>query len=175
MIVTHKFVPNIDKLTRNLSGDVRGARRAGFINVVTTVEARARKNAPVLTSNLANSGSSDVNADATRGTITFSSSYAQYVHEGTGIHGPHKTRIVSTKKTVVSPKNAKALFWPGAKHPVMFVATTKPLFWPGAKHPVHSTQGMKANPFLERAYRETDVPKTFIDGANNYLARKGNG
>ncbi len=173
MRIAHKFQPDIDKLTRGLTGDVQGARRAGFINVVTTIEARAKKNAPVKTSNLANTGTSDVNADATKGTIKFTAPYAGYVHQGTGLYGPHKTKIVSKEIVIIRPKTAKGLFWPGAAHPVKMVKTTKPMFWPGMKHPVPSTKGMKRNPFLLKAYTETDIPRTFTEGANHYLAQKG--
>ncbi len=47
--------------------------------------------------------------------------YAPYVEFGTRPH-------------VILPKNGKALYWPGARHPVRMV-----------KHP-----GSKANPFMER-------------------------
>jgi hypothetical protein len=40
--------------------------------------------------------------------------YAKYVHEGTGLYGPNGARIV--------PKTKKALYWPGADHPVKSVA-----------------------------------------------------
>lgn len=144
-----------------------------MINIVTEVEARARKNAPVVTSNLANSGTSDVNADGSVGTVSFTAKYAGHVHQGTGLYGPHKKRIVSPNKATIVPRNKKALFWPGASHPVRLVKTTKALFWPGMKHPVHSTKGMKPNPFLLKAARETDMEKLFVQGAENYLAQKG--
>ncbi len=48
-------------------------------------------------------------------------SYARYVEFGTAPH-------------IIEAKNAKALFWPGAQHPVKSV-----------QHP-----GTKANPFMER-------------------------
>ena len=51
--------------------------------------------------------------------------YAKWVHEGTGIYGPRKVRITPTKK--------------------------KALYWPGARHPVKSVAGQKANPYMERA------------------------
>ncbi len=52
--------------------------------------------------------------------------YGVYVHEGTGIWGPNKKRI--------RPVNKKALFWPGAAHPVASVAGQKPNpFWIGRR------------------------------------------
>jgi len=60
--------------------------------------------------------------------------YAKWVHEGTGLFGPHKQYIYPTKK--------QALFWPGAAHPVKRVA------------------GQKPNPFLTRAATRAakDIP-----------------
>ncbi len=169
MNITHKITPDLNRLANGLTRNSPGARRAGMINVVTDIEARAIKYAPMKTSNLANSGTSDVNAEGTVGTITFTAPYAEFVHRGTGLYGPHKTRIVSKKEITIVPKNAKGLFWPGAKHPVQMVRTTKPLFWPGMKHPVHSTKGMKANPFLLKAAQDADIEKLYVEGAERYL------
>lgn len=147
MKIAYKITPDLGRLAAELKGDVEGARRAGMINVVMEVEARARKYAPVKTSNLADSGTSDVNADGTVGTMSFIAPYAGYVHEGTGLYGPHKTKIV--------PKNKKALYWPGAAHPVRAV------------------RGMEGNPFLLKAADESDIPALFTDGAQRFLNRQG--
>ena len=55
--------------------------------------------------------------------------YAWYVHEGTN---PYTIR----------PKAKKALWWPGALHPVKSV-----------RHP-----GIKANPFVERTFKQIKKP-----------------
>lgn len=141
----YKITPSLDTFTRTLKGDVRGARRAGMINVVSMIEAVARKGAPVKRSNLANSGSSRVEKDGSEGVVTFSAPYARYVHEGTGLYGPHKTKIVPARK--------------------------RALFWPGASHPVRSVRGMKGTPFLMDAAERADMEKLYIEGANNYLAQ----
>ncbi len=44
--------------------------------------------------------------------------YALYVHQGTGLYGPHQQRITPVRK--------KALAWPGAPHPVKSVAGQHP-------------------------------------------------
>lgn len=59
--------------------------------------------------------------------------YALHVHEGTGIHGPDK------RPYEILPKNKRALFWPGARHPVRRVL-----------HP-----GIKGNPYVTRAFDKT--------------------
>lgn len=55
-------------------------------------------------------------------------SYARYVHEGTGLYGPHRTRVV--------PLHRKALAFRAAS---------------GKKVVVRSTRGMPGNPFLRDA------------------------
>lgn len=64
--------------------------------------------------------------------------YASMVHDGTGIYGPEKKMII------VKPKNKKALFWPGAKHPVRSV----------------KQKGFKGNPFMPKIL---DMSKKEID------------
>ena len=142
-----KFSPDLNAVAAKFTGNVSKARRAGLINVVSEVEARATKYAPVKTSNLANSGTSDVNEEGTIGIVKFTARYAGYVHEGTGLFGPHKTKIV--------PKNKKALYWPGAAHPVRAV------------------KGMHGNPFLLRAAQESDIEKLYVAGAERYIQSKG--
>lgn len=56
--------------------------------------------------------------------------YAEYVHDG------------RTGPWIIRPKNKKALYWPGAKHPVKQVI-----------HP-----GIKSNPFVERTYDKIKEP-----------------
>jgi hypothetical protein len=147
MIIECNITPDLGQLAQKLKSAGSGARRAGMINAVTTVEALARKDAPVKRSNLANSGSSKVEDDGDKGIITFSAPYAGYVHEGTGLYGPHKTKIV--------PKNKKALYWPGAAHPVRAV------------------KGMHGKPFLRNAAEKADIPGLYAQGAENYLKRQG--
>lgn len=52
--------------------------------------------------------------------------YAIFVHQGTGLYGPFKRRITPIRK--------------------------KALFWPGAAHPVKSVKGQPPQPFLETAW-----------------------
>jgi len=139
--------PDDDEFSRKLQEYGLNARRAGMINVVTGVESQAIKDAPVRTANLARSGTSTVNADASVGTVGFTAPYAGYVHEGTGIYGPHKTKIV--------PKNKTALYWQGAKHPM------------------RSVRGMKPQPFLGNAARKTDLKRLYSEGADQYQALRG--
>lgn len=145
MDIKLKIQPDLARLSRSLAGAVAGARRAGLIHIVTDVEARAAKNAPVKTSNLANTHTSDVNADGTVGTVSFTAPYAAYVHGGTGLYGPRKQMIRPAKK--------------------------KALYWPGAAHPVRAVRGMPARPFLSRAAGEADMEALYIEGAERYLER----
>ncbi|KAB2925885.1 MAG: HK97 gp10 family phage protein [Candidatus Contendobacter sp.] len=51
--------------------------------------------------------------------------YAIFVHQGTGLYGPFKRRITPIRK--------------------------KALYWPGARHPVKSVKGQPPQPFLTAA------------------------
>lgn len=44
--------------------------------------------------------------------------YALHVELGTGLWGP--------KRAVIRPKTKKALYWPGARHPVAYVKGSRP-------------------------------------------------
>ena len=64
--------------------------------------------------------------------------YALYVHRGTGLFGPHATRIRPTTKNA--------------------------LYWKGALHPVKSVKGQVANPFVERTFGQIKEPVIRIFG-----------
>jgi HK97 gp10 family phage protein len=120
---------------------------SGMVHLVEEVEARAVKEAPVKTSNLANSITSTVSADGKKGIIAATAHYAGFVHMGTGLFGPLKQRIFPTAK--------------------------KALFWPGAAHPVKSIKGQKPNPFFARALQKTKVQSVFEAGVWGYLKKMG--
>lgn len=125
----------------------RGSIHAGMTWLVEAIEAKAKKEVPVKTSNLLRSITSNVSADGKKGEIRAIAPYAKYVHEGTGLFGPFKTLIRPTTK--------------------------KALFWPGAAHPVKSVKGMKPRPFFTRALAQIDPQKVFEDGIWNYLQKFG--
>jgi hypothetical protein len=139
--------PKPEKFMQKLKEDAPGAQRAGMINLVTTVEAIAVKEAPKRTSNLARTRTSEVNDDGTRGVLGFTAPYAVFVHEGTGIFGPRHQRIRPVAK--------------------------RALFWPGAKHPVKSTKGMKGRPWVRHAADEVNAGAVYQEGMQNYLSQKG--
>jgi len=122
--------------------------RAGMINLVETIEARAVRLVPVRTSNLLNSITSSVSPDGKKGLIKATATnkegepYGLFVHEGTGLFGP--------LKRLIKPKTKKALYWEGAKHPVK------------------SVKGQKPNRFFLKAIKDTDLEKEFGDGVMNY-------
>jgi hypothetical protein len=147
MEITMTIKPDPGRLFKNLQGDMPKAQRAGMINALTTVEALAVKTAPKRTSNLARTRTTNVNDDGTRGRLAFTAPYAGYVHEGTGLFGPHHQRIV--------PVNKRALFWAGAKHPVK------------------SVKGMKGRPWVRKAAGEVNMGKEYSEGMQNYLSQKG--
>ena len=122
---------------------------AGMVNLVEEIEARAKKEAPVRTSNLINSITSSVSSDGLKGDVTVGAKYAEFVHRGTGLFGPFKQKIF--------PKTKKALFWPGAAHPVKWV------------------RGMRPNPFFDRALKQIKPQRVFEDGALGYLKKESLG
>jgi HK97 gp10 family phage protein len=105
---------------RNLIGSRE--KREAMQRAVLTVEAQAKREAPVKTGNLRRTITSRVERGGDRGVIGTNASYAKAVHDG-------------RKEVIIRPKRAKALFWRGAAHPVKRV-----------KQPPR-----KGNPFFERA------------------------
>ena len=142
--------PDLDALFAGLEGDTHEAVKAGLIYLVETLEAWAAKEVPRITSNLFNSITSYLTNNGMTGIIRATAAYAIYVHEGTGLYGPHRQVIV------IVPKNKKALAWPGAKHPVKSV----------------TQKGIHPNPFFNRAIGHVDPPATFAEGVQNYLTQR---
>jgi hypothetical protein len=71
-------------------------------------------------------------------------SYARFVEYGTAPH-------------IIRPKNAQALYWDGAQHPVKLV-----------HHP-----GTKANPFIERiiAASQDEIDQTFLTALQQIISQ----
>lgn len=146
-----KITPELTPLIQRLGNDISGGIKAGMINLVEDIEARAVKKTPVKTSNLVNSITSYISDKGLSATIKATAPYAKFVHDGTGLYGPLK------KEIVITAKNKKALFWPGARHPVKSVRQ----------------KGMKPRPFFQLAINEINPQKVFEDGIQNYLERRG--
>lgn len=140
-----KITPSVKRLLDQPEETMRQSIWSGLTNLVEEIEARAVKEAPVKSSHLVNSITSSVAHDAKKAEVSVTASYAEYVHGGTGLFGPLKRRI--------------------------FPRTKKALFWPGAAHPVRSIKGMKPNPFLTRALNKIRPQKVFEDGVLAYLKR----
>ena len=147
MQLTIKIDDKAAILSGGLANEIGMARKFGMINLVSSAEALAVKEAPVQKGNLAGSRTSHVSEDGSAGTITFTATYAGFVHGGTGLFGPLHKRIAPTTK--------------------------KALFWPGAKHPVRSIAGMRPNPWIERALGKLNAQKEFEQGISNYLKNRG--
>jgi hypothetical protein len=114
---------------------------------VLIVENQGKVNAPVDTGNLRRSIHGEALSHV-HGTVGTAVPYAVMVHEGTRAH-------------VITPSSRKALFWPGARHPVRRV-----------NHP-----GTRPNPFLKRALAEkrSEIIATFRMMAPRVAARLGGG
>jgi HK97 gp10 family phage protein len=131
-----KISPRLKRLREN----VEAAIEAGLLRAAAAVEARAVEEAPKVRGNLANSIRKYIRDR--RAVITPVARYALYIHQGTGIYGPHKAKIV--------PVHKKAL-----------------AFTIGGKTIIRrSVKGQKANPFMKRAFDEVRPRmKEIFDGA----------
>jgi HK97 gp10 family phage protein len=141
-----KVTPEITTLVQRLKNDLNSGIKAGMINLVAEIEARAVKKTPVKTSNLVNSVTSYITDNGLSATIKATAPYAKFVHDGTGIYGPHGKPIV--------PLKAKALKIPGIGYR-------------------RSVKGMKPRPFFQLAIDQINPQKSFEEGIRNYLTRRG--
>ena len=91
---TVSIEPNPSTLFASLEEDVQAAIKAGLHALAGQIEAQATKEAPVRTSNLVNSISSYLAPGGMQAVIQAAAPYAGYVHEGTGLYGPHRQEIV---------------------------------------------------------------------------------
>ncbi len=124
-------------------GAARKRMRDGFRAMVEALAESAKKTSPVRTGKLRDSvGHSS--GTAFSGSVVYGAPYASFLHEGTGLYGPHGKIIV------IRPKKGKALFWPGAAHPVSVVRQ----------------KGIRPRDFVWRAIREARLAESF-DGAFN--------
>lgn len=94
------------------------------------VESEAKINAGFVTGTLARSITSTVVplGGTTKGIVSASASYAEFVEEGTGLFGP--------KKQLIKPKDKKALAWNGPNGMIF----------------AKSTKGMKPKYYMKKAY-----------------------
>jgi hypothetical protein len=139
------MTPDIEDMVKRLGEDVEAGLVAGMTRAVGALEAEVVGEAPVVTSNLANSVTSEVDPDGRRGEVRVQAGYGIYVHEGTGLYGPEKKKI--------TPRTAKALKTPYG--------------------PRKSVKGQKPNPFAQRALEATDIQAEFARGLGDYLKSKG--
>ena len=151
MNISIKLTPDLKSIFTKLTGDVSEGIHAGMSWLIGTLEAWSVKFTPTDTSNLVNSITSYITGSGEEGVLKATAPYSKYVHEGTGLYGPHHQMIV------IKPKDKKALHWPGARHPVGKVVQ----------------KGMKGTPFFNLAIGETDEQKEFEAGLQNYLTGKG--
>lgn len=151
MLIEISISANLKKIIDGLSPEnIKAAMKAGMQNLVSHVEARAVQFTPVKTSNLVNSILSYVADGGATGILKATATYAKFVHDGTGLYGPLKKEI-----TIVA-KDKKALYWPGAKHPVKKV----------------TQKGIHPNPFFTKALKQVNPQKLFEEGASNFILRR---
>lgn len=143
--------PTLKSLLDKLVNDIDAGMSTGMLRVLSVAEAHAVDLVPVQTSDLLNSITSFVIEGGRVGILKATALHAKFVHDGTGLFGPKKRRYT------IRPKSKKALFWPGARHPVKEVI-----------HP-----GIRPQPFLADAVEKTDLGKEFVTGISVFLDRRG--
>ena len=113
-----------------LTSDVEklGSLRGAMAGMLSAAADAARANAPERTGALRASIEAFITGPGA-GTIKAAAPYASFVHDGTGIYG------ASGSAYTISARVRKALFWPGAAHPVRSVRV----------------QGMAGRPFITDA------------------------
>lgn len=135
----------------NLGNNLEAGIKAGLLRAAGAVEAAAVEKAPVRTGNLATRIRKYI--ESRRAIVKATAPYSIFVHEGTGLFGPRKEKIV--------PKGKKAL-----------------AFSIGGKLLIRrSVKGQKANPFMALAFREVNprIGSIFSQTIQEYLAKKRNG
>lgn len=118
---------------------------AAISNVLRVVETTAKAHAPVRTGRLRDSIRAYL-AGPLDGVLEASAPHAAYLHFGTGVHGP------KGRPYPIRPRRGKALFWPGAAHPVKAVLHT----------------GIKPRDFLRRAVNDALIAGAFIEGLDSW-------
>jgi hypothetical protein len=146
----------IDENVTSLSAEVRRRLLAGFVNALDTAERTARESAPRRTGRLSHGIHAFLDGGGggrLAGALVSRAPYSSYLHFGTGVYGPRK------RPYTVVPKRKKALFWPGARHPVK-----------GA-----TIRGMKPGDFLREAVRESLIRRAFDEGFETGAGRNEEG
>ena len=147
MDIRINITPSIERAVDLLDHDMEAGQGAAMSYLLLKLEARAVKGAPKKTGDLINTITNYTTDGGAGGVVKATAGHAVYVHEGTGLYGPHNKRIVPTEK--------------------------KAMFWPGAAHPFRSTRGMFPRPFFDWAARRTDRAQVYSEGLSIYLKRKG--
>lgn len=133
-MATQSPSPRIDineSAIRSLLTDTQGPVGRHILKMGYQVEARAKRLCPVDSGRLRASISTNIGTDQGVPSVSVSAgvAYAQFVHEGTGIYGPNRTRI--------TPKKGRFLVWKDKNNNLVFAK---------------STSGIPGRPFLKQAF-----------------------
>lgn len=131
----------VESLHAEHGEDLKLRMALGIREVLRTVEGTARALAPVRTGRLRNSIRAYLTGTGA-GVLVASVPYAAYLHRGTGIYGPHRRGFH------IKPRSKKALWWPGAAHPVRAVYQ----------------KGIRPRDFLRLAVSDALIARAFNEG-----------
>ena len=105
----------VEELTKELSEAMAAAVSDAVIASAARIEGRAKEKAPVDTGNLRNS-IQHRQTGRFEAEVAAHAEYASAVEFGTGVFSTDPK--ADHQPIVIKPRQAKALYWPGAKHPV---------------------------------------------------------
>jgi len=143
---------SITQSSPTLREEVRAGIARALEGIAEAMRREARSRAPRRTGRLA--GSIDAMADTGHGLVTLRAGapHASFLHTGTGIHGP------AHRPYIIRPRRKRALWWPGAPHPMGVVA-----------HP-----GIRPRDYLREASAPEFIIHAFEDAFKNVTTnRKG--
>lgn len=132
------MAPSAGYFSSSLRLEVANGIDAGLSGVMSAAETRAREIAPYKTGTLRDSIRAYLKRKR-QALLVSEAPYSSFLHEGTGIYGPHK------RSFVIVPRDKEALWWPGAMHPVKIVLL----------------RGISPRPFLKKALDETEMEAAF--------------
>jgi hypothetical protein len=136
-----KISPDIKTVIEAVSSEIQSGIDRGFLSVLEHAGEEAKTLAPYRTGRLRGSISAYLTGKR-QGAVVAKAPYSSFLHEGTGIYGPHKKAIV------IVPQEKEALWWKGALHPVKMVVV----------------KGIKPIPFIKRALQNTLIKTAFEKG-----------
>ena len=132
----------------DLGNRIEAGIQAGLLRAAGAVEAAAVETAPVKTGNLANRIRKYL--ESRRAIIKSTAPYSIFVHEGTGLYGPHKTTFIRFFRTSKKGITVGSKAFLGVK-----------------------MKGQKPNPFMARGFKKVEnrIPGLFSGAIEEFIGK----